>query len=131
MPKKVNRTPHAPSHKPRSLFARIDANLKKLPEFCYAEHPTTKEPIRILRGEEGYYPPLYSGVDIDEINGLLQITYEQQEAMLFGSIFGWHTPAADPETWENDIKFQARLKQLGRNNAAEMRAAIAKNKGDL
>ncbi len=112
--------PNDPNHK------QAIENFKKLPEFCYAEHPSTGMPIRILRGEEGYYPPLHDGICVDEINGLLGVTYEQQEAMVVGSMFGWHVPAANPETWENDVKFQARLKQEGKNNAAEMRAAIAK-----
>lgn len=119
-------TPNAKAHKPRNTHKEAEENFKKLPEFCYAEHPVTKQPIRILRGESGYYPPLHKQVDIDEINGLLSVTYEQQEAMVMGSMFGWHIPAANPETWEKDAKYQARLKQQGKNNAHEMRAIIAK-----
>ncbi len=108
---------------------RAAQNLSKLPTFCYTKHPETKEPIRIFRGEEGFYPAAKDGVDVDEINGVLGITHEQEMAMLSGSMFGWHTEGADPETWENNAKFQARLRTEGKNNAKEMRAAIAKATG--
>lgn len=80
-------------------------NLAKLPEFCYAYHPTTQEPIIIKRGEDGYYPPKSPDVWVEEINGILGVTEEQEEAMLAGSLFGWGAPCANPDNYVGK-KFQ-------------------------
>lgn len=66
---------------------------------------------------------------VEEINGLLEVTHEQEYAMLMGSMFGWDSPSADPITWEKDRKFQAKLLSQGKQNAKKMRESIAKAKG--
>lgn len=97
-----------------------------LPERAYMIHPL--EPgtvIRVLRGESGYAiearyedPKIAQDV-VDKANGP-SMTKAQLEAMLAGSMFGWHVPGADPETYtedgaskklrEYDIAFQGRVK---------------------
>lgn len=97
----------------KSQALRAQANFKKLPEFCYCYHPVTKHPIRIYRGTDGYAPPLYPEVWVEEINGNIGVTVEQEEAMLAGSMFGWHIPLADPDTYKS-AKYQAKFKREGR-----------------
>lgn len=104
----------AAKHKPIRFSKEANENFSKLPEFCYCYHPVTNKPIRVFRGESGYYPPVYEDVWVEEINGLLGITKEQEEAMLSGSIFGWECAAANPDSWKNDEKWQAQQKAKGR-----------------
>lgn len=75
--------------------------LAKLPPMIASRSPTTNEPIYIKRGEMGfYYAP--KTLDPDAFNAPLKITDRQRAAMQFGSMFGWHVPAADPDTWTDE-----------------------------
>lgn len=74
----------------------MNATIDKLPLICAARLPSTGEPIYLRRGEQGYWPA-GSDVDPDDFNQALGVTPAQREAMLAGSMFGWHTPGADPE----------------------------------
>jgi hypothetical protein len=69
-----------------------------LPPVSYASLPSSpKEVIQVLRGVKGYYVrPLLYGASVDELNKSMGVTHAQAEAMLAGSMFGWHVPAADP-----------------------------------
>lgn len=76
--------------------------IDKLPEFSFAYLNTTNEVIMIKRGINGYYPqPDLEGYSVDQLNEAYGITKPQAEAMLKGSMFGWHVPASDPDMWEN------------------------------
>ena len=84
--------------------------LLKLPDVCYALLPSTGEIIGIRRGEMGYVPltlshPPYDRRSnqerIDDLN-LGVATRVHVEAMLNGSMFGWETPAADPDNYALD-----------------------------
>lgn len=80
-------------------------NMAALPELCYALDPVCNRVILIERGGRGYYP-----VDLDKFprakiepesfimqyNNEMRVTEEQREAMIFGSMFGWDKPGADP-----------------------------------
>lgn len=72
----------------------------KLPEYCIAELPSTGEAIKITRGESGYRP--LGMQDVDALNAEIGVTVPQREAMFAGSMFGWHVPAADPRTYNDD-----------------------------
>ena len=41
---------------------------------------------------------------VDEYNEKLGVTKAQAEAMVAGSMFGWHVPAADPKNYDKDGK---------------------------
>jgi hypothetical protein len=82
--------------------------LQKLPDLCAATLPGTGQPILIKAGEMGYYPAPPQ-LEVQRFNQVRGITPEQAEAMLYGSMFGWEVPAADPDTWKNDPTFQANL----------------------
>ena len=68
-----------------------------LPLRCYARHPTTDETIMLIRGQLGFWPAGTSMAP-EQMNAGLgdRPTPAQAQAMLTGSMFGWHVPGADP-----------------------------------
>lgn len=95
---------------------KVEPILPGLPEYCYSTLPSTGELIKIVRGEKGYYP-CYDGASYspetareaaqkaaEERNDLLDVTKAQAAAMVAGSMFGWHVPAADPDNYDEDGK---------------------------
>ena len=82
-----------------------------LPEQCYAVLPGSNEIIVVQKGESGYYKTNMFSNDrleaqkiVDEYNDKLGVTKAQAEAMVAGSMFGWHVPAADPKNYDKDGK---------------------------
>lgn len=81
-----------------------------LPLFCYALKPSSGEIIEIERGCKGYSnPDIYQMSDpasnrktVDHFNKEMGVTRAQEEAMLAGSLFGWHTKAADPRSYDEN-----------------------------
>lgn len=65
-----------------------------LPDYCYAMHPTDNRVIKIVRGESGYHPAPIPRDKIDEANAALGVTGKHVQAMMIGSMFGWHVPGA-------------------------------------
>ena len=70
----------------------------RLPRVCMALAPGTNEPVRIVRGVEGKFE-VSPKTDVARFNKERGITEHQVDAMLAGSMFGWHCPGADPETY--------------------------------
>lgn len=84
-----------------------------LPEQCYSSLPSTGEIIVITKGESGYEPMgMWSQETTpqegaDALNEAIDVTKAQAAAMTAGSLFGWHTPAADPKNYnENGTPIQ-------------------------
>lgn len=81
-----------------------------LPEKCFSVLPSGGEMIIIERGKQGYTPANMLAVgktareSADTANEAAGITKAQEAAMLAGSMFGWHTPAADPGRYNSDGK---------------------------
>lgn len=77
--------------------------LFKLPPAAFVIAPDTGAIVVVKRGEDGYYP-LLRNVDLtlDALNAEVGVTLAQREAMLAGSMFGWHVPAADPDRYTID-----------------------------
>lgn len=80
-----------------------------LPDKCYNVLPTSDEIIIVRKGESGYYRTDKYGHDrahaqaiADEYNAQLNVTKAQAAAMLAGSMFGWHVPAADPKGYDQE-----------------------------
>lgn len=79
-----------------------------LPVQCFSTLPSSGELILLTRGEKGYSPcPEFSAADAGEnrrfaedSNGKNGVTKAQEAAMLAGSMFGWQTPAADPQNYD-------------------------------
>lgn len=85
--------------------------LPNLPEQCYIYLPTTQEIGIVKKGESGYYRSDLSTVYgesgqafVDELNQQGGVSKAQAAAMKSGSMFGWHTPAADPKNYDGDGK---------------------------
>ena len=77
---------------------RAELEARGLPKRCFVTHPLECKPVMLVRGEMGYNEIIAFGgpVTADELNTALGVTPEQVEAMLHGSMFGFHTPGADP-----------------------------------
>ena len=75
------------------------------------------------KGESGYYKTNILSNDrteaqkiVDGYNDKLGITKAQAEAMVAGSMFGWHVPAADPKNYDKDGKLM-HMKHKNRGDA--------------
>ncbi len=88
-----------------------------LPEKCFSITSAADEIVIITRGEMGHRPAgaRAEGVTAREgataLNEAMGVTRAQEAAMLFGSIYGWDKPAADPGYYDDQgqpIKFKNR-----------------------
>lgn len=77
-----------------------------LPEQCYVFVQSENKIGIINKGEMGYTDsksgngkPSENRRLVDEMNRNIGVTPAQREAMKAGSMFGWHTPAADPKNY--------------------------------
>ena len=82
------------------------ATLQKLPPECYSTYPANRRQlIGIHRGVPGYTPLRVfdseeeAAAMVKSLNDDMGVTPEQREAMVNGSMFGWHTPSADPDRY--------------------------------
>ena len=80
---------------------QLAENLKALPER--AAIVSGGFTVILKRGEEGFYNAP-AGTNADQINKALGVTNAQAEAMLCGSMFGFHVLGANPDTYKNLIK---------------------------
>lgn len=79
-----------------------------LPPFCYSLLLSNGELIRIERGCKGYEKaqesvksdPAMNRRIADRRNSDMGVVRAQEGAMLAGSMFGWHTKAADPRSYD-------------------------------
>jgi formylmethanofuran dehydrogenase subunit C len=77
----------------------------ELPEMCVAVLEPETVLIGIKRGQRGYFQ-MYDGmvkgesakIVADRMNKALEVTPQQREAMLCGSMMGWDCPAAKPSS---------------------------------
>jgi hypothetical protein len=70
-------------------------NMALLPPHCFAIHPGTGEVVFIQRGHTGYTATVgLTQADVELSN--ISLAPEQVKAMLAGSMFGFHTEAANP-----------------------------------
>jgi hypothetical protein len=84
-----------------------------LPEQCYIYVSTENKIGIVKKGESGYYKTDIlesngimshdeANTFVDEINSKLGVSPAQRKAMMAGSMFGWHTPAADPKSYDEN-----------------------------
>ena len=69
--------------------------LQDLPIICAVVHPTTGDTVLVKRGTRGYWPAP-RGLHLETFNRRHGVTPQQYEAMLYGSLFGFDVPVADP-----------------------------------
>ena len=78
-------------------------NMSKLPELAYAAVAGEAVLCVVKRGEKGYHRTDYAigkrdvRKFVDAMNRRLKVSGAQREAMINGSIFGWHVPGANPD----------------------------------
>ena len=78
----------------------------KLPELCYSTLPSDGSLIFLKRGESGCFQTEWNQDDpeknrrlADYLNQKRGVSKAQEEAMSFGSMFGWDKPGADPKVY--------------------------------
>ncbi len=84
----------------------------ELPEICFSVLASSYGLIKIRRGGKGYYPCYDKNADdpksnrefADDRNVKLGVSKAQEQAMLAGSMFGWHVPAANPKNYDSNGK---------------------------
>ena len=76
----------------------------KLPELCFSVLESTGELICIRNGMPGYMSsewntenPKINRETADFANKKLEVNKLHEQAMVYGSMFGWDTPCADPD----------------------------------
>ena len=81
-----------------------------LPDMCYCVLDSTLDIIIVKKGESGFHPTniinprnrAEAQALVDAYNRTGGVSQAQAAAMLAGSLFGWNTPAADPENYDED-----------------------------
>jgi hypothetical protein len=80
-----------------------------LPEFCYFYVLMCGGVVLVQKGKPGYFPVReYKGIDpgvgehiVTQLNEYMGVDPAQREAMLAGSMFGWHKRVADPAIYRS------------------------------
>lgn len=93
-------------HNPADKAADDALEARGLPPIAYVDNQSgiygaEAKIIAIKRGGMGFYP-IHSRLSADQLNELEGVTVAQREAMLAGSMFGWHLKAADP-SFQKDV----------------------------
>lgn len=83
------------------------ANAEVLPVRCYGYMPSDPNAVTLVeRGMHGYSPYKSTGgrAEAIRLNEAVGVTVPQMEAMVAGSLFGFHVPAANPAIYDADGK---------------------------
>jgi len=81
--------------------------MDRLPSKCFVVKPDDETVVIVKRGVMGYFqtpslPPMSDvRAFVRELNAEDGVTKFQEEAMLNGSMFGFHVPGADPAYLES------------------------------
>ena len=83
-------------------FSDEELAARGLPEKAFIDNSRDQSKgapqiIGVKRGESGYYP-IFTGIPVDELNAMHGVSAAQREAMHWGSLFGWDTPGAYPDS---------------------------------
>lgn len=84
----------------------------ELPDFCISTLPSSGQLIILKRGERGYYTSERDTGKREENQNIARehnwrrgISDIQAAAMSAGSMFGWHTPGADPQWYLDNARY--------------------------
>lgn len=90
-----------------SSYVPLAPFIKTLPPACYASLAPSGELVVIKNGCHGYQPCAENSTNraentalMDKLNAKLGVNKAEVAAMLHGSLFGWHTPGADPARYD-------------------------------
>lgn len=90
-----------------------------LPERCYIYLCTTNEIGIVVKGESGYYKTDIQGGTAEDLKALVKhynsglgVSDMQVRAMVFGSMFGWDVPGANPYAFADMRKPDVREAKL-------------------
>lgn len=92
--------------------------MDRLPTKCFVVEPATQKVVIVKRGVKGYYPcpnipPRQDPQKwADEMNTEDGVTKFQADAMLNGSMWGFHVPAADPAVLEAEAAKKGRTEEF-------------------
>lgn len=75
------------------------SNIDKLPPIAAVRHNVDHSVVLVKRGEQGYFPAP-DIKDPEAWNKAAGVTNQQAAAMFMGSMFGFHTPGADPDRYD-------------------------------
>ena len=85
----------------------------ELPDFCLSTLPSSGQLIVLKRGERGYYASDWDTGKREENQNIARehnrqrgISDIQAAAMSAGSMFGWHTPGADPQWYLDNARYR-------------------------
>ena len=85
---------------------RTSVPSNKLPPLCFAVDPQNGDLIEIVKGTDGYYimcvqlkTKELNQRKANKLNADLGVTKRQVAAMLYGALFGWKSPKADPKQY--------------------------------
>ncbi len=77
----------------------IEAVYKTLPDFCFFKQDGVSNAGKIEKGDKQFTPMNLTREQADNLNFQLGVTREVEQAMLTGSMFGWHVPGIDPQIY--------------------------------
>ena len=91
---------------------RLVMRRNELPDFCLSTLPSSGQLIILRKGERGYYASEWDTGKREENRNIARthnrrrgISDIQEAAMSAGSMFGWHTPGADPQWYLDNARY--------------------------
>lgn len=82
-------------------------SFEKLPDQAFLTakdrgiHNSPTPVVAVKKGEKGFFP-IQNAKTAQDLNTLFGVTPAQVEAMFAGSMFGWDTPAANPDLYDEN-----------------------------
>ena len=91
--------------------------MTQLPDFCFSVLPYTGQLIRLRYGQSDYRLSQFNTDDTGKnrllasaLNQEMDVSLQQERAMLNGAMFGFDKPVADPENYDESGEFDQHCK---------------------